>query len=229
VLEVAHFHFGGSVAEPRDGCAGEIEGVFVEVEDGFYDVGIHDVGGRFYWGGDAGDGGGGILEEGADGGVDDFGIEKRFVPLDVYKDLAIGVSGDFSYAFGASAVVGTGHTSFAAEGFDGLDDAVVIGGDDDAGGKLGKLGAFVDALDHGSTSQRYKRFAGQADGTVASRNYDDDIGWTHKNSHLDRMAIPNCTLSAINSYVRDATTRKACAIYSKYFTSLRLWRTPSCL
>lgn len=155
VLEMADFYFGGGVAEPGDGSAGEVQGVFVKVEDGFHDVGIHDVGGRFYGRGYGGDGGGRIFENGGDGGVDDFGIEERFVALDVDEDLAIDMSGDFGYAFGAGAVLGAGHAGFAAEGFDGLDDAVVVGGDDDASGEFGKLGAFIDALDHGGTSQRY--------------------------------------------------------------------------
>jgi len=155
MLEVADFHFGGGIAEPGDGSAGEVEGVFIEVEDSFYDVGIHDVGWSFYGGGDAGDRGGSVFKQGADGGIDDFGIEERFVTLNVDENLAIGVSGNFRNAFGAGTVLGAGHAGFAAESFDGLDDAVVIGGDDDAGGELGKFGAFEDALDHGSTSQRY--------------------------------------------------------------------------
>ena len=153
VFEVADFHFGCGIAEPGDGSAGEIQGIFVKIEDGLYDIGIEDVGFVFNCGGDAGERGGGVFKQGADGGIDDFGIEKRFVPLDIYKDLAIGVSSDFGYALGAGAVVGAGHAGFTTEGFDGLDDAVVIGGDDDAGGELGKFGAFVNALDHGSTSQ----------------------------------------------------------------------------
>jgi hypothetical protein len=229
MLEVADFHFGGGIAEPGDGSAGEVQRVFVEVEDGFYDVGIHDVGWSFYGGGDAGDRGGCVFKKGANSGVDDFGVEERFVTLDIHENLAIGVSGNFRNALGAGAVLGAGHAGFAAESFDGLNDAVVIGGDDDAGGELGEFGAFIDALDHGGTSQRYQGFTGQAGGTVASWNYDDDVGWTHKISHLDKMAVPKCTLSAKNCYVRDAITRKGCAIYSKYFTRLRLWRPPSCL
>jgi len=180
MFEVADFHFGGGVAEPGDGSAGEVQGIFVKIEDSFYDVRIQDVGFVFYWGGDAGDGGGGVFEKGADGGIDDFGLKERFVALDVHKNLAVDVRGDFGDAFGAGAVLGAGHASFAAEAFDGLDDAVVVGGDDDAGGQLGKFSAFVDALDHGSTSQRYQGFTGQAGGTVASWNYDDNVGWTHK-------------------------------------------------
>ena len=63
-------------------------------------------------------------------------------------------------------------------------DAIVIGGDNDAGGKLGKFGAFVDALNHAGTSQRYQGFTGQAGGTVASWDNDDDVGWAHKNFPL---------------------------------------------
>ena len=155
MFEVADFHFGGSIAEPGDGRAGEIESVFVKIEDRFYDVGIEDIGWGFYGGGHAGDRGGSIFEECADGGVDDFGFEKGFVALDVDENLAIGVSGDFGYALGAGAMLGAGHAGFATESFDGFDDAGVVGGDDDAGGELGKFGAFVDALDHSGTSQRY--------------------------------------------------------------------------
>jgi hypothetical protein len=180
VFEVADFHFGSGIAEPGDGGAGEVQGVFVEIEDRFYDIGIQDVGGGFYRGGDAGDGSGSVFEKGTDGGIDDFGIEERFVALDIDKNLAIGVSSDFGYALGASAVVRAGHASFAAEGFDRFDDAVVIGGDYDPGGKLRKFGPFVNALDHRSTSQRYQGFTGEAGGTVASWNYDYDVGWTHK-------------------------------------------------
>ena len=36
VLEVADFHFGGGIAEPGNGGAGEIQGIFVKIEDGFY-------------------------------------------------------------------------------------------------------------------------------------------------------------------------------------------------
>jgi hypothetical protein len=181
---VANFHFGGGIAEPGDGGAGEVQGVFVKVEDGFYDVGIQYVSFIFYGGGHASDGGSCIFEEGADGGVDDFGFEERFVALDVDEDLAIGVSGDLGYAFGAGTMFGAGHARLAAEGFNGFDDAMVIGGDNDAGGKLGKFGAFVDALNHAGTSQRYQGFTGQAGGTVASWDNDDDVGWAHKNFPL---------------------------------------------
>ena len=155
VFEVANFHFGGGIADPGDGGAREVQRVLVEVEDGFYDVGIQNVGLISNGGGDTGDRGGSVFEHGANGGVNDFRIEEGFVALDIYKDLAIDVSGDFRYAFRAGAVFSTGHAGLTTEGFDGFDDAVVIGGDDDAGGELGKFGALVDALDHGSTSQRY--------------------------------------------------------------------------
>ena len=90
--------------------------------------------GNFDWSGDGGDGGRGFLEKGADGGVDNFRIQQRFVALHVDEDLAIDVGGDFGDPLGSGAVVGAGHAGFAAEGFYSFNDALVIGGHDDAGG-----------------------------------------------------------------------------------------------
>jgi len=75
VLEVTGLDGAGGVTDPGNGGAGEVESVVVEIEDGFDDVGIHDVGRNFDGGGDGGDGGGGFLKERINGDVDDFGVE----------------------------------------------------------------------------------------------------------------------------------------------------------
>ncbi len=161
VFQMADLDFVGCVANPRDGRARKVEAVVLEVEDGFHDVGVHDVGGSFDGCGDCRYCCGRLFEERVDGGVHGGGIKKRLITLYVDEDVAFFVGGDFGHAFGARAVVGAGHASFAAETFDGFYDAFIVGGDNDAMGARGELGAFVDALNHGLTGQRNERFAGQ--------------------------------------------------------------------
>lgn len=180
MLEVAGLDGAAGVADPGDGGAGEVKGVVVEIEDGLDDVGIHDIGRNFDGRGDGGDSGGGFLEKRADGRVDNFRVEEGFVALHVDEDLAPGVGCNFCDALGSSAMVGAGHAGFAAEGLHCFNDAVVIGGHDDAGGELGKLGSFVDALNHGSAGEGDQRLAREAGGTVARGDYDDDFGGSHR-------------------------------------------------
>ena len=189
MLHVADFEAALGVANPGDGRAGEVEGVFVEVEDDFDYVGIHDVGGGFDRGGDGGDGGFGVFEEGFDGGVDGGGVEEGLVALDIDEDLACDVGGDFGDALGASAMVGAGHASFAAEGCDGLDNAVVIGGDDDLIDRFGGLGAVVDALNHGLAGEHDQRLAGETRRTVPRWYYHYDFPRTHR-CDLSRRMLP---------------------------------------
>jgi hypothetical protein len=69
------------------------------------------------------------------------------------------VGGDFRDAFGAGAVVGAGHARFAAKGFHGLDNALVVGSHNDAVDGLCKLGTRVDALNHRLTRQLDQRLS----------------------------------------------------------------------
>jgi len=129
VLPVFDVDFVLGVANPGDGSAGKIESVVFEIQDGFYDVGVHDVGSVADGGGDGGDLGGGFFEERGDGGIDGGRFDEGFVALDVYEDVAWFVGGDFGDAFGAGAVIGASHASFAAEGLDSVDDALVVSSD----------------------------------------------------------------------------------------------------
>ena len=170
------------VADPRDRRAGKIKTVVFEVEDCFYDIGIHDVAGVADGRSDGGNLGGGFFEERGDRSIDRGWIDERFIALDVYEDVAILVRGHFGDAFGAGAVIATGHAGFATEGSDGVDDALVVGGDYNMMNGLGLPGAFVDALDHGFACERDERLAGKARGGVSRGNdhYDFWLVRTHR-------------------------------------------------
>ncbi len=159
MFQVADLDFAGCVANPRDGCARKVEAIVVEIEDGFHDVGIHDVRGSFDGSGDGGDCRGRLFEKRVYGGVHGSGIEERFVTLYVDEDVAFFMGGDFSDAFSAGAMVGARHASFAAETLDGFYDAFIVGGDNDAMGARGEFGAFVDALNHRLACQRNEGLA----------------------------------------------------------------------
>ncbi len=162
VFQMADLDFAGGVADPGNRSAREIEAVVVEIEDGFHDVGVHDVRGRFDRSGYRGDGGGGLFEEGIDRGVDGYRVEQRLISLDIHKDVALFMGGDFRHALGAGAMVGARHADGATEAFHGFHDAFIVGCDNHAAGASGQLGALVDALDHGLAGQRNERLARQA-------------------------------------------------------------------
>ena len=134
MFQVADLDFASAVADPRNRGAGKIDTVVVEVEDGLDYIRVHDVGGSFDGSGHCGDCDGRLFEKGTDGSVDGYGIEERFVALDVDEDVALFVGGDFGDALGAGAMVGAGHAGVAAEAFDGFYDAFIVGGDNDAVG-----------------------------------------------------------------------------------------------
>jgi len=183
VLPVFHVDFLLGVADPRDRRAGEIEAVAFEIENRFHDVGVHDVPGVADGRGDGGDLGGGLFEERGDGSVDGGWVDERFIALDVDEDVACLMRRDFGDAFGAGAVVAAGHAGFAAESANGVDDALVVGGDDDVMDGLGLLGSLVNALDHRLAGQRNERLAWEARGSVTRGNdhYDSWFVGTHRN------------------------------------------------
>jgi hypothetical protein len=94
-----------------------------------------------------------IFYEGGDGRVYGCGIQERFIALDIHENVAGFMGGDFGHPFRSSAVIRASHTRFAAERLDGLHDAVIVGGHDDAVDALRHFGTLVDALDHGFPSQ----------------------------------------------------------------------------
>lgn len=190
MLQMADLNFAGGVADPGNRRAREIEAIVVEIEDGFYDIGVHDVGGRLDRGGHRGDRGGGLFEKGIDRGVNGRGIEQGLISLDVYEDVALFVGGDFRHALGAGAVVGAGHAGVAAEAFDSFEDAFIVGGDNDAVGASGELRALVDALNHGLASQRNEGLARQTRSSVTRGNDDDDV-WVSLAHAIESPTIGN--------------------------------------
>jgi hypothetical protein len=114
------------IANPGNGRAGEIEGVVVEVENGFDHVGIHDVCRMSNHGHDGGDLGGRIVEEGAHSGVDGEWVDEGLVALNIDENVPRFVDGDFGDPLGARAVVGAGHAGQPAKGLDGIENPLVV-------------------------------------------------------------------------------------------------------
>jgi hypothetical protein len=171
------------VAYPRDGSAGKIQRVIVEIEHGFNDVWVHDVPGMADGRGHSGNLRGGVFKKGTDRSVDGDRIDERFVSLDVDEDVAGFVSGHLGDALGSGAMIVARHTGLAAEGLHGIEDALVVRGDKNAMNGLGAFGALVDMLDHGLASERDERLAGEANGGIAGWNDDDDL-WVAHGLHL---------------------------------------------
>jgi hypothetical protein len=94
-----HGHI-GRLARIRDTRAGEVERVAVLVDDHLHHAGRlvifglrvaikaahHDAG---------------VVQQGLHGAVNRFGVQQRFVALNVDINVAVGVAGDFRYAVGA--------------------------------------------------------------------------------------------------------------------------------
>ena len=154
VLPVFDVDFLLGVADPGDWRARKIKPVAFEIENCFHDVGIHDVAGVPDRSGDGGDLGGRFFEERGYRGIDCSGVDKRFVTLYVYEDVALFVDGHLCDTFCAGAVVGAGHAGFATEGVDGVDNALVVRGYHNVMNGLRLPGAFIHALDHGLAGER---------------------------------------------------------------------------
>ena len=110
--------------------------------------------------------------------VDEGGVDQRLVALDVEN---VGGSGDlgncFSEAVGAGWVVGGGHYSLSTEGFDCLEDPLIIGGDEDVRKIFRPFATLPDVLDEGLSGDEMKRLSGEACGAPACReNADNQLG-----------------------------------------------------
>ena len=99
--------------------------------------------------------------EGADRLVHHFRREQRFVALDVDDQVAVEAGGDLGQRDRVpDAMVGSRQHGLAAEPAHGLDDARVVGGDDDARDRAGARRLPIDVLDHrpaGDFGQRLAR------------------------------------------------------------------------
>lgn len=179
MLPIFHVEFHLRVSNPGDGRPRKVQGVVVKIDDGFDDVWVHDVPRVPDGSGHGGDLRGGFFEKGSDGSVDGDRIDERLVPLDIDENVAGFVRGHLGDALGSGAMVRAGHTGFAPEGFHSIEDALVVGGHQDAMDGLGAFGALVDMLDHGFACKRDERLAGEARGGVPRRNHDDDVRIGH--------------------------------------------------
>jgi hypothetical protein len=157
--------------------AGKIEGVAVEFDDDFYDIGIGDGG----VGGVEGVGGGDhvqrrVAAEGGGESIDEFGIDEGFIALDI-EDM--GGVGDLFDGLGeavcAGGMIGGGHHGFATEGSDGLGDAIVIGRNQDFREFRGMFAAFPNVLDQGFSCDEVERFPREAGGAPACWENADDV------------------------------------------------------
>ena len=173
--EVAVGGKGAGSATEGDGGAGEVEGVLVVIEDQFYDVGVCDEGGVIEGatGGDHGEGC--ILAKGAGEGVDEGGVEKRFVALNVHDMGGCGaLGGGFGDAVGAGGMVGAGPDGAGADGGAKVCDAVVVGGDDEFIEFPAEGGAFEDVLEKRFAEKGMKGLSGEAGGGPAGRDDPND-------------------------------------------------------
>src|SRR5580704_15213601 len=148
VLPVARVHFGAGIANPGDRGARKIERVAVEIADYFHHVGIHDVVGNRNGGTRRGNLHGFVVEHGLGYGIHGGRIDQGLVTLDVDVDLGGNMHGYFRHSVGTGAMVGAGQNGFAAEGRDGVFDALVIGGNHNSGDAFGIAQAFNYVLNH---------------------------------------------------------------------------------
>ena len=165
----------GRVAAEGDGGAGEVEGVTKSVEDELDDVGIGDerrVIERAA-GGDHREGR--IVTELAGEGVDEFGIEERFVTLDI-NDVGgrIALCGGFGNSVGAGGVIGAGANGAGANGLAEVGDAVVVCGDDEFVEFLTEGGALEDVLEERFSKQGMEGLSGEAGRGPAGRDDPND-------------------------------------------------------
>ena len=93
----------------------------------------------------------GIRQQRRNGVLDHRRVEQWQVALHVHEYIARQIRRDFGQAIGSGAVIGARHTYGAAEGCDGIRDALVIGGDDHLANPARASRATVDVLDHRTT------------------------------------------------------------------------------
>lgn len=115
------------------------------------------------------------------GSLDQSGLEFRFVALHVDDNVVALKSEDrrgLMEARCAVGVIGAGHHRFAAEGLDGVLDALVVAGDDDAVNSARTARGFVDVLDQRLAGFGGEDFLGESRGCEPSRDdRDDAFGW----------------------------------------------------
>jgi len=158
------------------------------IDDDLDDVGVVGVFVGCEGAGECGHGCVGVVGEALDELVDHIGFYFGFIALDVDNDGGVRGVGCGAWGFGfnplhgfgesagAVGVVFAGHHGFAAEGADGVEDALVVGGDDDAVERFGFADLFDDVADQRLAGLVRQRLAGEARGGVTGG---DDGGGLH--------------------------------------------------
>ncbi len=161
------------VADPGNRGARKIQRVVVEIEDDFDDVGIHDVGGPCDSNRQGRDRDLFVGLDGFDGRVNRGRLDQRLIPLHVHENVVASVDcrcGHFGDALGAGPVFGARHHCFPSKAGHGLQDALIISGDNHAGNSFGEPHARPHPFDHGFSGQSHQRLAREPGGGVSSGN-----------------------------------------------------------
>ena len=108
--------------------------------------------------------------------ADEVQGKEGLVALDVDHEVFRGQAQEarrFGQAVAARRVVGAGHDGLAAEGFDALPDARVVGGHIEAVQFLNFQGLLIDPLDQGLASNQRQGLPRKAGGAEAGRDEGD--------------------------------------------------------
>jgi len=190
------------IAHPGDGRTRKIKSIAVEIEDHFDNVRVHDFSCMGNWDAERGDLHFRVSEDFVNRRVDCFSGNKWFIALHVYVNLSGYMDGDLGDALGAGAMFAARHDGLAAEGCDGVADAVIVGSYDDAGRTAAHFRTFDHVLNHGASRNGRQRFPGKTRRVVTRRNYHDDrrpidLGMVcqAETSTLQDHLITRCALS----------------------------------
>lgn len=159
------------IAHEREGRAGEVERVAIHIEDDFDDIGVGDQGRVMNrrGGGDHADAG--IALQGEGELVDEGRGDEGFIALDIDDGAVLGEGlGGLGDAVGAAGVVEGGEDGFGAETGGGLDDALVICGDDDVVHGTALLATLPDVLDERLAGDEVEHLARESGRSPAGRN-----------------------------------------------------------
>ena len=174
--DVAERLQGVGSARVWDGGARKVEGVVLGVEDHFDDVGIVQLGGVLEGGGGGDEVDAGIGGEELGQLIDEGGVDEGFVALNIDEVGGVGKVGrGFGDAVGAGGMLVGGHHHGGSEGFGGLFDAGVIGGNDDGGKLLALPGALEDMLEKRLAAELKKGLPGEAAGGPAGGDDSYDL------------------------------------------------------
>jgi hypothetical protein len=163
------------VAAEGDGGAGEVKGVAESVEDELDDVGVGDERGVIERAAGRDHREGGIVAEFTGEGIDEFGIEERFVALNI-NDVSwrMALRGGFGNSIGAGGMIGAGANGAGPDGLAEGGDAVVVSGDNELVEFLATRSALEDVLKKRLSKKRMEGFSGEAGRGPAGRDDTND-------------------------------------------------------